>query len=408
MSTEQVKLPELIEQVKSRLIEMRYSQASLNAYNNTWNKLINYADKRNVKYYSTSFGLEFAKECYGILLEEEAVKAKNHKNKLVLRHLRVLSDYQLHKTILRAKKHISSGFPRQFDKLFSAYLDKYRLTVSESTVNRVSIDLRMFANYLSNNNVKNFKNVTVNHIHGFIASIQPFSSKTKYDLLTRLRLICKYAYENGHNAVDLSPVVSKMRFVKDKRLPSTYTPDEIERLIAAVDRGSPVGKRDYCVLLLAARLGLRVSDIVDLTFDSFKWDKDIIAITQRKTGVTNTLPLLKDVGEAVIDYLRYGRPQSGSSNIFVRHLAPFEAFESVSGLYNIMEKYLIKANIDTAPNKHRGLHSLRHSLATTLLEDNIPLAVISGILGTLDVKNTDMYMRKNIDELRKCALEVSL
>ena len=109
-------------------------------------------------------------------------------------------------------------------------------------------------------------------------------------------------------------------------IPSVWTQEELKQLVGAIDLGSPKGKRDYAIILIACRLGLRCTDIKNLCFENFKWAEKKLCFTQSKTGQPLELPLTADVGWAVIDYLKYGRPKVDSSCIFVRHVAPFLPF----------------------------------------------------------------------------------
>ncbi len=113
---------------------------------------------------------------------------------------------------------------------------------------------------------------------------------------------------------------------KQTAIPSVWTHEELKQLIGAIDRGSPKGRRDYAIILIACRLGLRCTDIKNLCFENFNWAEKKLCFTQSKTGQPIELPLVPDVGWAVIDYLKYGRPKVDSSRIFVRHMAPFLPF----------------------------------------------------------------------------------
>jgi integrase len=186
-------------------------------------------------------------------------------------------------------------------------------------------------------------------------------------------------------------------------LPSSFSPDEVERLLAVVDRDSPLGKRDYAILSLAAKLGLRSGDIRALRFEHIDWENNTIRFVQNKTGEPLSLPLLPDVGWAIIDYIQHGRPVSDTPEIFVRQVPPHVPMRYYDSL---MVKYLQKANISTERVRHHGLHALRHSLATTLLEQETPIHVIQEVLGHLDSNTTQRYISVDVEQLKSCAMEV--
>jgi integrase len=155
------------------------------------------------------------------------------------------------------------------------------------------------------------------------------------------------------------------------------------------------------------RLGMRAGDIRNLKLENLHWGRDSVEYTQGKTNVPVSLPLLAEVGDAIIEYLKYGRPSTQSRNVFVNHNAPHREFSEHNSMYRIMNKHLSIAGIDTH-GKQRGLHTLRHSLAGALLGNNISLPLISEILGHVDTNTTGEYLKIDLNNLRKCALEVTL
>jgi integrase len=243
-------------------------------------------------------------------------------------------------------------------------------------------------------------------VQGFVNSLAIYEIPTIYHTTCVLRRALRYLYDQGITATDLSTVVPKIRYCKKAKIPCAYSKDEIERMVSSIDRGSPRGKRDYALILLAARLGLRASDIANLTFSSFKWDKNIIEVAQQKTGEPVTLPLLNDIGEAVIDYIRYARPKSDVPFLFLKLNAPNDVMYANS-IHHTVYARLKEAGIRIPPGKKHGPHALRHSLASALLEHNVPMPVISEALGHTDTESTSVYLKIDVARLRECAVEVS-
>jgi integrase len=158
------------------------------------------------------------------------------------------------------------------------------------------------------------------------------------------------------------------------------------------------------MILLAARLGLRIIDIKHLKLDNLNWSDNRIELIQSKTSGMLSLPLLPDVGWAIIDYLQNGRPKVDCPYVFLRQIAPLEPFSDEDRLHQIVEKYMRLAKIPISPQKKRGMHSLRHMLASRLLEENTPLSVISDILGHVSSDSTAVYLKVDVERLRECAL----
>lgn len=176
-------------------------------------------------------------------------------------------------------------------------------------------------------------------------------------------------------------------------------------MLESIDRGNPTGKRDYAILLLVTRLGIRVSDIKGLKLSDLKWQTKIIEIKQSKTQHVVTFPILNDIGWALIDYLKNARPISSSPYVFLRMNAPYEAFGENANLHRLIVKYTREANIEIPRGKKHGLHSLRHTLASTLLEEGTPLPVISEILGHINSQSTSIYLQTDIEKLKKCSVD---
>jgi len=194
-----------------------------------------------------------------------------------------------------------------------------------------------------------------------------------------------------------------MQTRKQTRIPSVWNPEDLQKLIDVIDRGNPCGKWDYAIILLVSRLGLRSIDVKLLTFENFNWNDNYLEFLQSKTSAPIRLPLLKDVGWAVIDYLQNGRPVSESPYVFLRHLAPIALFSDEDHLHQMIMKYIRIAKIRIS-NKKVGMHSLRHTLATTLLEQHESIERIADILGHQSVESTPVYLKSSLNLLRECAL----
>ena len=198
---------------------------------------------------------------------------------------------------------------------------------------------------------------------------------------------------------------AKDKCIKQAKLPSVYTKEEVEALIKSIDRSSPKGKRDYAIVLLTARLGLRATDVCCLTFENLKWEKSLIVFNQNKTGNKVEFPLISEIGEAIIDYLKFGRPESELPYLFLKVTSPYDRLNR-STLHSIVTLYLNRAGIQYKNERKHGPHALRHSLAGVLLQKKIPVPVISEVLGHKNTESTRYYLRIDLNSLRQCALEV--
>ena len=279
---------------------------------------------------------------------------------------------------------------------------------SKSTLITIKSEVASFQMFLLQRNIKSLADLTGSDIETFILTYAKYAKSTIPKRMYYLRLLLKCMHKNGETVNDLSLVCPHVKHGNyANSLPSFFSEDEIIRILASVDKESPVGKRDYALLLTVVRLGLRASDIIRLKFSDIDWHNKKISVFQSKTHETVHLPLPEDVGWAIIDYLKNGRPQTKCEYVFVKH-NPINGYygEFETNPYSILRKYLSRANISSEHERRHGLHALRHSLASELLLKEIPLPVISGVLGHANTNTTKVYLKIDINQLKKCALEV--
>ena len=276
--------------------------------------------------------------------------------------------------------------------------------LAKSTVDEYEQLLFRFLRYLKGNKVESIFSVNQLHIINYIKSIDPQTISLAHMSIRALRDFFKYLYGAEIIDVDLSSMMPKDNYKAQAKLPSTYTAEEVEKLLSSVDRNNAVGKRDYAIILLAARLGLRASDIANLKFENVLWEQSLIRLTQYKTGSKIELPILPEVGNAMVEYLKFGRPKSEEPFVFLCARSPFNSIHT-SVITQIVRNTFAKTGINTKNRKH-GPHALRHSLAGRLLERRTILPVISEVLGHENTESTRFYLRIDLTSLRQCVLEV--
>jgi site-specific recombinase XerD len=234
----------------------------------------------------------------------------------------------------------------------------------------------------------------------FVSSLQ----NTQLHVCGPVRRFLRYLFKVHLTKTDLSIPLFYIKSHRAEKLPSLYNTEEIRKMDASIEKTGRTKKRDYAIFLLASRLGLRASDICQLQFRNLDWDRNVINLVQYKTKKEIELPLLAVIGEAIIDYIRNGRPKSDSKTIFLTANAPYTPL-SVPGLSSIISGIIYKAGIETK-GRHHGAHCLRHSLATQLLEQGTALPVISETLGHSNSQTTMIYLGVNVNGLLRCSLEV--
>jgi len=201
------------------------------------------------------------------------------------------------------------------------------------------------------------------------------------------------------------PFLTNLHTNKHERLESCYTPEEIRRVLNAVDRTAAKGKMHYLMLLLAGLYGLRSCDIRMIEFANIDWKRQLIMLNQHKTGRYLELSLIPEVILAMLDYIKNARPKTMDSHIFIRQRSPHVPYSNNNHFASKIADYFRKAGV-SIENKHAGLHSMRHSLASALLKDSVPINDIADILGHASPQTTTKYIWSDIEQLRSAALEV--
>lgn len=283
------------------------------------------------------------------------------------------------------------------------YLDFARAHRGRRTTEQLEDVLGRFCGWLEARELTDLRQLTALHLRDFVASLQGFRRSTIVWYATALRGFLAYLRLKGLLESDLAWAIEIPRMYSMSQPPQVLADETIERLLAAVDRSNRLGKRDFAMLLLAARYGLRPSDIRGLRFGNVHWREQRIVLVQSKTQRALELPLLADVDHALVSYLREGRPSCPAQEIFVRHMAPFVPFARRNNLWPVMRRALRAAEIKLPPGE-RGLRLLRHSAATRLLRSGVDFKTISDILGHGSVDTTRIYAQVDLVGLRSVAL----
>ena len=399
---------ELAAKVLEELKRLNYSYNTICQFRAAFNRITAFADEMGIEHFTEEFGRAYLAKKYNCTIDyyQEAYP-KNAKHPI--RCIRLLGDYQLHGVIIRriVKK---KGYvkPPQFEDILNAYEKECSDNEYSSRGMRARLQrLFFFIDYLALRDVQDIKNITPEIICDYVKTICHHHEKSMSSILTTLRVFLRFLYLNSFIDTDLSVSVPKQNKHYYPSVPTTWKPEDVKRMLESIDRGNPLGKRDFAILLLVAKLGIRVGDIKSMKLTALDWRSMKIRITQQKTGVQTTFPILNDIGWALIDYLKNGRPaECCSPYLFVRLRAPYEAFGKDANLHNIITKHTRAAGITVPKGNRQGLHSLRHTLASTLLEQGTPLSVISEILGHIDAKSTAVYLRTDMKGLKECTLDL--
>jgi integrase len=247
--------------------------------------------------------------------------------------------------------------------------------------------------------------LAVSDIDGYVMWRTPsLRRSSKKTLTTNLRSFLGHL-NRCRNTPDLAPLVIRPKLYAFEGVPSALRADEIERVKKSVHRDrSPIGLRDYAVLMLLSTYGLRAGEITELRLEDIDWTHDRLRILHSKTGVHSELPLLPAVGEALLDYLRTGRPQSEHREVFLCAVAPYRPIPEGSNLYAQLSNRIKVAGV--TPKGRKGPHAFRHAKAAALLRESVPIKVIGDVMGHRSVQSTTVYLKLDLEELRQVAVPI--
>lgn len=222
------------------------------------------------------------------------------------------------------------------------------------------------------------------------------------DYAERLRSLLRYMYRTRYVASDLAAHVVSPTLYAYEGIPSILEPDQIAAVLETTKRDrSPMGLRDYAMLLLLATYGLRSGEVRNLAIEDIDWRSETLRVRHSKTGVCSHLPLLPHVGEALLAYLRHGRPKTDRREIFMRSRAPYRPLRTFA---SEVRSRLSAAGVK--PPGKSGPHIFRHARAVEMLRASVPQKIIGDLLGHRSTEATIPYLKLATEDLRAIALDV--
>jgi site-specific recombinase XerD len=410
-------LQRLVTDALAEIERMGHSRRSRNRYRAIWEHLIEFSD-------GNELGDEFSRDLAMRFLEENRVGDDEMEEpgqswrKHIVWGVKVLADFAETGRIERAFADVKAIhlIPAMQNSLreYVQYC-KDRLHLRPGTLHGRTTELMIFLDFLHSRKARTLDQIQASDLSEFISCrtdlplgkirrdhwLQP---KTVARIVSDMRSFLRFLTMRGILGKDLSVELPKIRVPQDATIPSVWEQELVVRLLETVDRSSAKGKRDYAILLMACRLGMRVGDIRTLKLDQLHWEDSTLEVTQSKTGTPLRLPLTNEVGEALIDYLKSGRPQTAHREVFLKANPPFDPFRG-NNLHHIVTYWRLLGGIRFRTAQKRGIHSLRHTLATRLLEKGTPFTTIAEILGHTSLESTRIYAKANVEALRSVALD---
>lgn len=242
-------------------------------------------------------------------------------------------------------------------------------------------------------------------IDAFLTKTAPrFCREGMQHVVAHVRSFLRFLVREGIIAAGLETAIDTPRTYRGERLPRSLSWETVQALLAGIDRSTSMGRRDYAMLLLIATYGLRTSEIASLRLDDVDWRAGRLRVPRKKTGTPLLLPLTKEVGAAIVEYLRRDRPSLSDREVFLRVRAPAGKLKPTA----VTEAFQAWTRRSGLSIPFQGPHCLRHSVAVHLLRQGTSLKVIGDLLGHRSSEATCVYLRLNVDDLRDAALEIPL
>jgi site-specific recombinase XerD len=271
----------------------------------------------------------------------------------------------------------------------------------DSTVRHYLHGLNRLGNYLKRVGVTSLRELSPALLASFVVDTAPYLSRTsRRDICGELRIFLRFCYRERIVAKDLCAAVEMPQVYRLADVPRSITWDEVRRMLEVVDRRAAQGRRDYAILLLLVTYGLRAHEVANLTLDDIDWKHERLQVPGRKAGHSTAYPLASVVAEALIDYLKHGRPETADRRLFFRNVAP-RAPISNHAVSSRVAAYLHKAGIKV----HRaGSHTLRHTCVQRLIDQEFPLKTIGDYVGHSSPVSTQIYTKVALASLREVAM----
>ncbi len=310
---------------------------------------------------------------------------------------------QMLRLILPDNQGDNSGEPEPFADAAPGFFEFLRRErgLRETTIGQYRHHLKRLQDYLRRAERTLLPDLAPDDVTAFITeSGKTLDKRSVQSICSILKVFFRYLHRVGLMTRDLSKAIESPRRYRFATLPRSITWNEVEQMLQNVDRRNAVGKRDYAILLLLVTYGLRAREVEALTLDDIDWQHNRLHVRGRKAGHSTAYPLAPTVGEAILDYLKQGRPRTRERAVFFGAYAPHKPLSCVA-VSTRAKWYLRKAGIDVS---RPGSHTLRHTCIQRLVDAGFSLKTIGDFVGHRTPDATRIYAKVNIEALREVAL----
>lgn len=402
-------IQDCVDGVLQYMEQLKYTKSTIGHYKCWYNRFLKYCEENGYVYYTEAIGLEYLEKEFGLSITSLADRGSyDQKLRNAVRFQLLLSTYNDSRSFTPRFHADHKTLPehRYWNQVYDRYIEYLNtLDYKKNTVAHKELLVRGLLSTFISMNVNTFYDVDQTVVNKAISAFVHFQPSVIKARIQDMQQFFAYCFANGltiENKCDLIPPIVTPHVY---HLPKNLDLETVKKLLSSIDRANTMGKRDYAILLMITRLGIRAIDIANLQLTDLNWSTNEIILWQEKTYQTIHLPLLNDVGWALIDYIQHGRPQTEDKYIFRTMNAPYGRLAGSQAVESIFHSRLNKAGIKlNTKNQPAGVHVLRHALGRVLLEKDTPLPVISQVLGHQSIKSTETYIHIDMKGLAQCTL----
>jgi len=365
-------------------------------------KIVHYYEQQGLEYYDPKITAEYVSAAKA-RFDDGLLSRANHNffRKTAERMDEVFMTGRLQWSV--RSRHKREPLNPYFAALHSEYLQSNDF--HPNTREDVSWALHKHLLWLMGKGHADFSTVTENDVGSYLGyCVRHLCPGSVRNLISYTRKFYDFLKTIGETGIFYEGFLS-VSIRRPEKIQAPATPDEVEAVLAQINRATPQGKRDYAAMLLGARMGLRAADIVCLKLRDIDWRGSQIGIAQQKTGETLLLPMPSDVVEALKEYILRARLKADYEQVFLRAQAPFQPLTAGSSLGYLYDRYLQKAGFERKAFDGKGFHSLRRMLGKEMTVAGVPVTTVAQVLGHKNLNTAKQYISLDTIHLKECALD---
>lgn len=404
----------LTESVIGELLELGYAESTINLYRRCYGDFTAFCEGLGRMEYTVGLGDRWLLEHKGIDVSKPYDASVHGKTKqwwydTPIKSMKMLTELSVHGYVKlgRSTKRLGLDIPEGFRPGYLGFQLWCRRTGmtefgTRSRLNRIK---RLLV-FLDSRGIRDYASITGEVLSNYALTFAEYSKRTIATSLSCIRCFLRQSYLDGRSDTDLSVLLPVVGEDREFKIPRTWDEGDLQKVLASMDTSNPAGKRDYAIILMIAHYGLRSVDAKMLQLSSIDWEKRQITICQHKTGRILSLPLLRDVGNALADYLKNGRPNVDNPFVFLKNASPYDDFSKSAGSFGqMLTRRIHAAGVALPKGMPKGSHALRHTLASAMLSKGATLQTIASTLGHATSKSTAIYLHSDISRLGDCILD---